>query len=82
MKDSYFAKTLMPAEFALGLFASQQNFILTTPENSPVGQGMFEAGFPITGFTPTGKTPPLHSAHTFQSFEEFIPDCPLGLSRF
>ena len=44
MKDSYFARTLMPAGFALGLFASTQNFILTAPDNSPVGHGMIEAG--------------------------------------
>ena len=44
MKGSYFAKTFMPAGFALGLFASTQNFILTTPDNSPAGLGMIEAG--------------------------------------
>lgn len=45
MKKSYFAKTLIPAGFALGLFASQQSFILTTPDNlSQIGNGLFKDG--------------------------------------
>lgn len=44
MKNSYFAKIFMPVGFALGLFAGPQNFILTTPDNNSVGQGMFETG--------------------------------------
>jgi len=44
VKDSYFPKAFMPAGFLLGLFSSQQNFILTTPDNNSVGQGMFETG--------------------------------------
>ena len=44
MKDSYFPKTFLPAGFLLGLFSSQQNFMLTTPDNNSVGQGMFETG--------------------------------------
>ena len=45
MKNSYFAKTLMPAGFAIGLFASQQSFILATPDNlNQIGKGLLEAG--------------------------------------
>lgn len=42
MRFENLKRSILPAGFAFGLFASQQNFILTAPDNSVVGQGIFE----------------------------------------
>ena len=42
MKFENFKRSMLPAGFAFGLFASQQSFVLTAPDNSVVGQGTFE----------------------------------------
>lgn len=44
METTVLTKALLPVGFALGLFASQQNFILTAPDNSNVGHGVLETG--------------------------------------
>ena len=42
MKFENFKRPMLSAGFAFGLFASQQSFILTAPDNSVVGQGTIE----------------------------------------
>ena len=42
MKFENLRRSMLPAGFAFGLFASQQNFVLTASDNSVVGQGTFE----------------------------------------
>jgi hypothetical protein len=42
METTALTKAILPVGLAFGLFASQQNFILTAPDNTNAGQGMFE----------------------------------------
>lgn len=42
MKFEKLTRAMLPAGFAFGLFASQQAFVLTAPDNSVAGQGTFE----------------------------------------
>lgn len=42
MKFEKLTRALLPAGFAFGLFASQQAFVLATPDHGIVGQGTFE----------------------------------------
>jgi len=42
MKLENLTRDMLSAGFAFGLFASQQNFVLTAPDNTVVGQGAIE----------------------------------------
>jgi len=42
MKFEKMKQSMLPAGFALGLFASPQPFVLTAPDNSMVGRGTIE----------------------------------------